>query len=181
LNRTVRPQPSPDRPDGPAGRREHLTWRGTNPVDGLVDVVVADADPEHRARLAAMLSGASGVQVTGHAGHAAGAFTQALRLRPHIVLLDGSLAGAPDTTRQIVAHLPATRVLALTDPHDRTPVDATLAAGALGYLDKTCTTTELLTIVRAVADAEYWLCPRLPARGAPRTFRFGLAYLSLVA
>lgn len=78
------------------------------------------------------------MSVVGEAGSVAEAVSECLRLKPEIVLLDIRL---PDGTgfeacRQILVHLPATRVVVLTSHSSDNFIYEAVTAGVQGYLMK---------------------------------------------
>jgi two-component system, NarL family, nitrate/nitrite response regulator NarL len=76
----------------------------------------------------------------------------ALAIRPHLVLLDLDLGGGADGT-EMVPGLRATgsRVLVVTGTTDRFRLAATVAAGAVGWVDKSLGFDELVDAVEQVA------------------------------
>ena len=82
------------------------------------------------------------------------------RWQPDIVLQDlllpGGLNGI-DTTRQIVARAPATRVIALTASTDEARMMGALRSGASGYVRKDAEPEVLLAAVRAVARGRTYI------------------------
>ena len=82
--------------------------------------------------------------------------------RPQVVLQDLLLAGGIDgveTTRRIVEHAPATRVIALTASMDEGRMMGVLRAGAAGYVRKDAEPEVLLAAVRAVARGRTYIDP----------------------
>lgn len=153
-------------------------------LEGRTRLVLADEDAPRRETLRALFEQDSSMVVAGVAGHADGAVRQAVRLRPHLLLIQAQLPGGPAAIRRIVALRPVTNVIAITSSRDRTGIAAALGAGALGFVDRDCTADELLTVVRAVTRAEYWTCPRIASGtgtgpALPHA-RYGLTYLRLV-
>lgn len=84
------------------------------------------------------------------------------RCRPDIVVADYSLpklSGA-DATRAILKIEPSAKVVLLSAFDERELVTAALAAGAVGYLIKSITGTELVRKVKDVARGQYSLDSR---------------------
>ncbi len=85
--------------------------------------------------------------------------SEALRLAPDLIVLD---IGMPElngieATRQIMAALPATKVIVLTQQLSPTHVLAAFRAGARGYVAKQSAATELMEAVRAILSEQYYL------------------------
>ena len=89
--------------------------------------------------------------------HAAIAVTQ--NEQPHIVFIDGSSnpLAAIEATKKIVACSTA-NVIALSRELDAVFADHMIAAGALGYLTKDSSATEIITAVKEVAKDNSYLC-----------------------
>jgi DNA-binding NarL/FixJ family response regulator len=119
-----------------------------------VRVLVADGYPVVRAGIRQFLS-ARDVTVVGEAATAAEATSAAARLRPDVVVLDGTLA---DASRQIRA-----AVVVLSTAIAPELVAAAAEAGAAAYLVKDLEAAELLDAVRRVANGERLVDPRAGA------------------
>jgi DNA-binding NarL/FixJ family response regulator len=104
--------------------------------------------------------------VVGEAASGKEAVDQALRLRPDVVLMDVLMdeVNGIDACRQIKSALPETRVLMLTSHDAAQAVEASVLAGASGYLLKNGGRDDLLKGIRAVAQGESLLSPRVTAQ-----------------
>lgn len=96
------------------------------------------------------------IHIVGEAATAADALSQAIRLKPDLVLMDVRL---PDGTgieacREIRSHCPRTRVLFLTSYADHDAVIATITAGADGYLLKEIDLEGLLRSIKSVMSGQ---------------------------
>lgn len=83
---------------------------------------------------------------------------EALRIarqsRPNVVLMDISLPGKDgiEVTRELSRQLPDTAVVVLTMFADEATIRAAFSAGAVGYLVKDCSTSDILSTVWAAAQ-----------------------------
>ena len=104
-------------------------------------------------------------EVVAEAGTAAEGLAAARTHRPDLVLLDIRLPDGSgiDTCRQILAELPATRVLMLTSYSNDNLVDAAIVAGAQGYLLKEIAPPSLLTAMSAALAGRSVLSPEITA------------------
>ena len=96
------------------------------------------------------------MDAVGMATTVADAVDAALTHRPDVVLMDYVL---PDgngitATRDILARLPATKIVLLAGSGAEEAIPAALAAGCVGYVEKTTALTELAPAVRAAVEAQ---------------------------
>jgi DNA-binding NarL/FixJ family response regulator len=132
---------------------------------GNTTVVVADDHPVVRAGLAALLEGAEGIDVLGMAANGRDACELAVRLKPHVVLMDLSMpvCDGVEATRCILSARPDVRVVVLTSFADGRRVAQAIAAGAAGYLLKGCEGEEIVAAVRLAAAGGAPMDPRAAA------------------
>jgi two-component system, NarL family, response regulator DevR len=120
-----------------------------------IDVVIADVDEFMRAGFRSLLSADADVRVVAEAATCADAIRETTRLRPDVVILDGSL---PDGSGLVeVCHAlqsRQTRVLMVVDRVEAPAVLGAVLAGADGCLAKRSPLHEVRRIVRAVAAGE---------------------------
>jgi DNA-binding NarL/FixJ family response regulator len=128
----------------------------------MVRLLVVDDHDLFRAGLASLLSAEAGIEVVGQASGGKMGVRLAAELRPDVVLMDVRMPdiSGPDATRQILAHDPAARVLALTVSSDDSDVSAVLQAGACGFLAKDTPIDSLVVAIHAAARGAAWLSPR---------------------
>ncbi|MGW0005482.1 response regulator [Nocardia grenadensis] len=128
-----------------------------------VRVLIADDHPVVRAGIAAVLGTGEDIEVVGEAGSGEEALARTAVLRPDLVLLDlrmGGIDGA-ETTRRIRAQDAAPRIVVLTTYDDAADILRCIEAGAVGYLLKGSSRTELIAAVHAAARGETVLTPSL--------------------
>ncbi len=133
-----------------------------------VRVLVADDQALVRAGFVALLAAQDDVDVVGEASDGEQAVELALRLRPHVVLLDIRMPGLDGlaATRRIVAapELADVRVVVLTTFELDEYVFEALRSGASGFLVKHTEPSELVRAVREVAAGEALLSPSVTRR-----------------
>ncbi len=116
---------------GPGGSR-----RGSPAVPELVRVLVADRSPAMRLGVRLALE-SDGCLVCAEAGDASAAVEAAVRVRPHLCLLDADLPGGGiAAVAEISSMLPGTRVVVFADSGGEAELFSALRAGACGYLFK---------------------------------------------
>jgi DNA-binding NarL/FixJ family response regulator len=153
----------------------------------MISVLVADDHALLRNGLSAMLNAQDDMQVVGEAEDGAAAVTEAIRLRPDVVVMDirmPRLDGIEATKRLVSLGDGAPRVLVLTTFDLDEYVYEALHAGAAGFALKDASPSQLAEAVRTVAGGESLLAPavtrrlierytRTPTPEAVRRERFG--------
>lgn len=117
-----------------------------------VRVLVAERDSAVRARLAALLGAADGIEVVGSVPDAAAARVTLRRRLPDVVLLDLRLGPLGPVFRR-----PAVVALVTFDSDAR--ILRALHDGAAGFLLRTARRNELIKVVRLAADGHVVLSP----------------------
>ena len=111
--------------------------------------------------------------VVGEAGSAREAIEKTELLRPDVVVMDirlGSGSGI-DACREIMARLPATKVIMLTSYAEDDVLFAAIEAGAAGYVLKQAGGQDVVRALQAVAEGQSLLDPALTARVFARVRR----------
>lgn len=135
------------------------------PIREAVRVVVVDDQELVRTGFAMILERA-GMTVVGQAADGVEAVELARSTRPDVVLMDVRMPRLDgiEATRQLVAELPAVKVLALTTFDLDEYVYAAVRAGASGFLLKDVSPDSLVHAVRAIARGDTMLAPSLTRR-----------------
>jgi DNA-binding NarL/FixJ family response regulator len=120
------------------------------------------------------------IVVVGEAADAAEAVALAAEVKPDVALMDLDLSGVSgvDATKRIRLVSPVTKVLVLTVSADEDDVFEALRAGACGYLLKDSPVKEIVAGIRAAADGQSLLAPRVAALLLER-FRESLPVMEL--
>ncbi|MGA8116696.1 MAG: response regulator transcription factor [Actinocatenispora sp.] len=135
-------------------------------MTATISVLVIDDHPVFRDGLRQLLSDADGFTVVGEAADGVEALAVLGRTRADVALMDlhmPRLDGA-EAIRRLRATAPETRVLVLSTYDTDADVVPAIEAGAVGYLLKDASRTELLTGVRAAAGGESVLSPSVAGR-----------------
>lgn len=130
-----------------------------------IRVILADDHPIFRDGLVRSLEESGGFEVLGVGADAAEAVALAEKHRPDLALLDISMpGGGVAAARRIREVSPETRVAMLTvSEADRDVTDA-LKAGAIGYVLKGISASQLAEILAGIARGEAHVSPALAAR-----------------
>jgi two-component system response regulator NreC len=126
-----------------------------------IRVLLAEDHTILRQGLVALLSTQPGIEVVCEVEDGREAVAAALRLKPHVVVMDLSMPGlnGVDATRQIRRESPKTFVLVLSMHAGEEQVRPAIRAGASGYLLKGSGLSDLVAAIRAVAAGEGFLSP----------------------
>jgi PAS domain S-box-containing protein len=118
--------------------------------DGRLRVLLVDDHEVVRQGVASLLSEEPAVCIVGQAANGREAVNLAHELQPDVVVMDVSmpLMNGDEATRQIKAHLPRTRIVALSMHEQGEMVESMRRAGADGYVLKTAPSEELLAAIR---------------------------------
>ena len=128
-----------------------------------IRVLLADDHAILRKGVGMLIDSQSDLQVVGEAKTGREAISEALRLKPDVVVMDISMPelNGIEGTRQICDELPETKVIGLSMHKDSVYVREILRAGARGYLLKDSDDEDLLRAIRAVARGEAFLSPAI--------------------
>ena len=126
-----------------------------------IRILLADDHKIVRDGLQALIAQEADMEVVAEGATGRDAVAQAASVRPDVMVLDISMPdlNGIEATRQILAHAPGARVIALSMHADRRFVMEMLRAGAVGYLLKDSTFEELARAIRAVAAGQIYLSP----------------------
>jgi DNA-binding NarL/FixJ family response regulator len=128
-------------------------------------VLVVDDHGIVREGLTVLLERSPRLKVIGTAASGKQAIAVAHRLKPDVVVMDlmlPELSGI-DATERIVNELPATRVVILSVCHSSEHIACALRAGAMGFVQKRSSITEIVQAVLAVLDGKRYLSPEIVA------------------
>lgn len=130
-----------------------------------IRLLVVDDHEIVRLGLRALLGGQSDFEIAGEATSVADAVAAAVRLRPDVVIMDVRLpdGSGVEACREIKSLLPETQVIMLTSYPDEEAVEASVVAGASGYLLKQSRGDELLRAIRVAATGGSLLDPGVTA------------------
>jgi DNA-binding NarL/FixJ family response regulator len=128
---------------------------------GVVKVLLADDHRMVRQGLRAMIDASEGMHVAAEADNGRTAVDLALAMPIDLVIMDVAMPGLNgiEATRQVLAHKPHVKVIALSMHADRRYVAEMLKAGAAGYVLKDAAFEELTQAISQVLDGRRYLSP----------------------
>ncbi len=128
-----------------------------------IRILLAEDHQLVRAGIRALLQKIEGMEVVAEVGDGREALDLIKKHQPNVVLMDiamPSLNGL-DATARIAKDFPNVRVIILSVHSSEEHVYQALRAGAAGYLLKDAGPAELETAIRAVAEGEKYLTPKV--------------------
>jgi len=136
-------------------------------------VLLVDDHAVVRSGVRAMLQLTDDLIVVAEADTPARAVSEAMRTRPHVVVMDVRLADESgiEATRAVRAALPETQVLMLTSFADDEALYASIMAGAAGYVLKQIRGDDLIRGIREVAAGRSLLDPQVTGQVLDRLRR----------
>lgn len=117
-------------------------------------VLIVDDSEIFRRSVRAVLESCHGCEICGEADNGEDAARFAQELRPDAILIDISLPGINgiEATRAIRSKLPDAKIVVMSLHHSREVVKVVKAAGASGYVLKSCADRDLVDAINAVAS-----------------------------
>jgi NarL family two-component system response regulator LiaR len=130
-------------------------------MNDTIRILVVDDHVVVRKGLIAVLETEPGFEIIGEAGNGEEATWLARQLLPDVVLMDivMPVMDGIEATRQIKQTCPLVNILVLTSFSTNDKVLPSLNAGAIGYLLKDATPSDLIRAIRQVAEGEGSLDP----------------------
>lgn len=131
-----------------------------------IGILLADDHAVVRQGLRALLEAEEDITVLAEAENGRQAVAQAKEILPDVVVMDVAMPGLNglEATRQIVRHVPSSKVLVLTSYADDDCVAQLLEAGATGYLVKQTAAADLLKAIREVHHGNAFFSPSIAKR-----------------
>ena len=128
-----------------------------------ITVLIVDDHAILRMGLASLLNAKADIEVVGDAANGTLGIKKSLKLRPDVVIMDLMMPGmnGTETTAQLIAKDPNSKVLILTTFGTSDGITHALQAGALGAIMKNCDFGELVTAIRTVAKGKKYVSPEV--------------------
>ncbi len=122
-------------------------------------ILIADDHPIFREGLCALISKLPGLEIVGEAENGQIAIEKARQLQPNIILMDLTMPimNGTEATRVIKQRQPSIKIIALTAHKTHDHVEATLSAGASGYVLKDDSSNTLLHAIESIVRDEIYL------------------------
>ncbi len=127
-----------------------------SPDANPIQVVIVEDHPLYRKGLRTMIVNVPELALAGEAADGLTAVDTVLETRPDVVLMDLQLPGQGGIAaiREIIAAMPAVRILVITLYEDEDSVFAALRAGARGYILKDTDEADMIRAIRAIAAGD---------------------------
>jgi DNA-binding NarL/FixJ family response regulator len=140
--------------------------RATSRSAGPARLLLVDDQKVIRTGLREILQELPQISIVGEAMNGSEAVSMALALRPDIIVMDISMPqlNGIDATSQIIAQLPEVCILGFSANSDPGTVQRILAAGARGFISKTCDPAELILALKQVLSGDRFVGVRVKPR-----------------
>ncbi|MEL6398118.1 MAG: response regulator transcription factor [Cyanobacteria bacterium J06607_6] len=131
-----------------------------------IRILLVDDQYLIREGIASLLELEAAVEVVGIAGNGQEAIAQALKLKPHIILMDVRMPemSGVEATAQIRQALPTCQIIMLTTFDDEEFIVQSLLAGACGYLMKDIPPQDLIQAIKLAHAGVYQLAPEVAGK-----------------
>jgi DNA-binding NarL/FixJ family response regulator len=139
-----------------------------------ISVLLADDHVVVREGFRSLLATDHDIEVVGEAQDGRQAVGLTISLRPEVVLMDIAmpLMNGLEATRQIAKAAPETRVLILSAHSDEVYIATAIDAGAVGFLTKQTSASDVSSAIRAVLRSDTFIRP-IPRHGSSGAKRSG--------
>ncbi len=128
----------------------------------VIRVIVVDDHPLYLSGVIQTLAAENDFEVVGKGATGEEAIRLATELLPDILLLDiGIPGGGISSAQTISSRVPAVKIVMLTASEDEENLLAALKAGARAYILKGVSASELIDIIRQVANGDVYVTPKL--------------------
>ena len=136
------------------------------PESSTIRILIADDHTVYRWGLRTLLDSESDMKVVGEASTGKEVLDQASELGPDVILMDIQMpqVNGIEATRRIIEVNPDVGVVVLTMFEDDDSVFSAMRAGARGYVLKGAPPSEILKVLRAVAEGEAHFGPEIARR-----------------
>jgi DNA-binding NarL/FixJ family response regulator len=143
-----------------------------------INIVLVDDQAIVRAAFKSLLESVERFQVVGDAGEARKGIELVGELRPHVVILDITMAGMSglDAVAPIKKASPKTQVLMASQHEGMKFVQQALQAGADGYLSKDSEPGELALAIDSIVRGDSYLSPKVASGFMARAVRGEVAH-----
>lgn len=130
-----------------------------------VKIIIVDDHPILRRGLCQALAQHPNLTLVGDAATGQQGLALARELKPDLAVMDIHLPdmNGLEVTRQMLAALPAIKVVIFSSNASRATVDEALEAGACGYLSKSSAVEELVQAIDMVMAGKLYLSPEMSA------------------
>ncbi|MBL9166428.1 MAG: response regulator transcription factor [Verrucomicrobiales bacterium] len=131
-----------------------------------ITVLLAEDHTMVREGFRAMLALERDIEVVGEAKDGRQAVVMTSRLKPEIVLMDIAmpLLNGLEATRQVMKLVPSTKVLVLSAHSDDAYIDAAIESGAVGFLLKQTSSSDVCRAIREIHAGRRFFSPSISRR-----------------
>ncbi len=128
-----------------------------------IKVLIADDQQVFRKGLSALLNEMPGIELLGEAGNGAELIEKSLLLKPNVIVTDIKMPilDGVSATRELLKHIPACKVIALSAYANDQLILQMLESGAIGYLLKSAEAIEIKEAIEMVNLHKPYFCKEI--------------------
>jgi DNA-binding NarL/FixJ family response regulator len=128
-----------------------------------IKVLIADDQQVFRKGLSALLNEMLGIELLGEAGNGAELIEKSLLLKPNVIVTDIKMPilDGVSATRELLKHIPACKVIALSAYANDQLILQMLESGAIGYLLKSAEAIEIKEAIEMVNLHKPYFCKEI--------------------
>lgn len=128
-----------------------------------IKVLIADDQQVFRKGLSALLNEMPGIELLGEAGNGAELIEKSLLLKPNVIVTDIKMPilDGVSATRELLKHIPACKVIALSAYANDQLILQMLESGAIGYLLKSAEAIEIKEAIEMVNLNKPYFCKEI--------------------
>ena len=132
-------------------------------MENKLRILIAEDHATVREGVKLLVNAQADMEVVGEAEDGDAAVSEAVRLKPDVVIMDISMPGVNGlrATKKLRKLIPTIKILILTRHSDDGYLQQLITAGANGYVLKQSAPSELINAIRVVADGKAYLDPAL--------------------
>ena len=132
-------------------------------MENKLRILIAEDHATVREGVKLLVNAQADMEVVGEAEDGDAAVSEAVRLKPDVVIMDISMPGVNGlrATKKLRKLIPTIKILILTRHSDDGYLQQLITAGANGYVLKQSAPSELINAIRVVADGKGYLDPAL--------------------
>ncbi|MEW6468949.1 MAG: response regulator transcription factor [Bacteroidota bacterium] len=127
-----------------------------------IKVLVADNHFLSRTGLKALVEGNEDFKLAAEVDNGIELLSKVAASKPEVIIIDFTTANfSLDHIKQVIAHFPFIKILAISSQQDKNAITSAIKAGVTSYLLKECDREEITQAIYATAAGEQFFCGKI--------------------